>query len=212
MNKSAAMPGYTSAFDKSKQLESNILPANRDYMPFYDMPKFLHPTRSKISINDVSIQMIYSDQIPNSAIKPFLRSENIINEILRFSLSSLLSFLIDIGLFSLIFRLLSTSTAPMALLAATGLARVVSSGFNFTLNKNFVFKNSGSTRSQLMKYYLLCTLQMFCSWLILYGLSSLINEQLVLLKIITDTFLLMISFIVQRLFIFRRTIHFEKEK
>jgi dolichol-phosphate mannosyltransferase len=107
--------------------------------------------------------------------------------------------------------LLSSSTAPMALLVATGLSRVVSSGFNFTINKKFVFLIGGSTRLQLIKYYLLCTMQMLCSWLILYGLSSLINKHLVLLKIITDTFLFMISFIIQRLFIFKRSIHFEKE-
>lgn len=211
MNKSAAMPGYPSTLNKSKQPGLDALTVSGDQMPLLVMTRFLRRFKNKLCDDDVSIQMIYSDQKNSSPLKPFLRSENNFHEILRFGSSSFLSFLIDIGLFSLIFKLLDTASVPVALLIATGFARVISSGFNFTLNKKFVFFNKDSTQQQLIKYYFLCTLQMFFSWLILYGLSSLINGNPVLLKIITDTFLFMISYIMQRLFIFRRTKQYEKK-
>ena len=196
---------------KSKRSIWNTLPANGMLLPFVGRTGFLHPSGSRISDNEVSIQMIYSEQKNSSPDNPLLRPENNFLEILRFGSSSFLSFLFDIGLFSLILSLLSATAAPFALLIATGAARLISSGFNFTLNKNFVFINKGPTGYQLIKYYLLCSVLMFCSWLILYGLTSMINAKPVLLKIIGDMFLFLVSYIVQRFFIFRRTKLHEKK-
>ncbi len=137
-------------------------------------------------------------------------SVNLYSEILKCSLSSLVSSAIDIGLFAIFIQLLSKNSIPLVLLGATVFARLISSTINFSLNKKYVFGINGSAFTQLAKYYLLCIVQMAFSWLILYSLSLLILDHIVLLKIITDTFLFFISYMIQRLFIFRRNIINEK--
>lgn len=161
-------------------------------------------------MNELSKQILYIN--PNNlSQQKFLRLKaRIYKEMLKFSLSSLVSSVIDIGLFAIFIQLLSTNSIQMDLLCATVFARLISSTINFSLNKKYVFGIVGSTSMQLAKYYFLCVLQMAFSWLILSSLTLLIYDHIVLLKIITDTFLFFISYMVQRLFIFRRNIINEK--
>jgi dolichol-phosphate mannosyltransferase len=161
-------------------------------------------------MKEVAIQTVYIDQNRTSHFKPFMDSIRIYKEILKFSLSSIVCAVVDIGLFTLIFNLLSASAISWALFAATSIARLVSSTINFTLNKKVVFENKGATLTQATEYYLLCVVQMLSSWLILQGLTLLNNEHVVLLKIMTDGFLFFVSFFVQRTIIFRRHKYHEK--
>ena len=161
-------------------------------------------------IKEVAIQSVYIDQNSTSHCKAFLDSVRIFKEIIKFSLSSLFCSVIDIGLFTLIFTLLSANATSWSLFGATSMARLVSSVANFLINKKVVFESRDSTFTQATKYFMLCAVQMVFSWLILQGLTSLSNEHVVLLKIITDIFLFLISYLVQSIFIFGRHIYHEK--
>lgn len=164
--------------------------------------------KSNLPIREVASQSEYIDQNNTSYFKSFLDSVRSYREMIMFSLSALFCSVIDLGLFTLIFDLLSANAISWSLFAATSLARMVSSAVNFSINKEVVFESRASTSTQARKYFMLCAVQMLFSWLILQGLASLSNEDVVLLKIITDIFLFLISFLVQRIFIFgRRTSH-----
>jgi putative flippase GtrA len=176
----------------------------------FEMNMLFQAANSNMPMKEVAIQTVYIDQNRTSHFKPFMDSIRIYKEILKFSLSSIVCAVVDIGLFTLIFNLLSASAISWALFAATSIARLVSSTINFTLNKKVVFENKGATLTQATEYYLLCVVQMLSSWLILQGLTLLNNEHVVLLKIMTDGFLFFVSFFVQRTIIFRRHKYHEK--
>ncbi len=150
------------------------------------------------------------DQKRTSHFKPLQDSVRVYQEMIRFSLSSLFCAAIDVGLFTLIFNLLSTNAISWSLFGATSIARLISAVANFAINKEIVFESRASIAAQAKKYFLLCAIQMLFSWLILQGLTSLINEKVVLLKIMTDIFLFLTNFLVQRIFIFRRQSNYEK--
>jgi putative flippase GtrA len=171
---------------------------------------FVQAARSNLPIKEGAIPSVYKNQNSTSHFKSFLDSVWIYKEMIRFSLSSLFCSVIDIGLFTLIFNLLSANAISWSSFGATSLARLVSAAANYFINKKIVFENRDSTSTQAAKYFMLCAVQMVFSWLILQGLTSLSNEHVVLLKIITDVLLFLINFLVQRIFIFERHIYYEK--
>lgn len=176
----------------------------------FEMNMLFQAAKENMPMKEVAIQTVYIDQNRTSHFKPFMDSIRIYKEIFKFGLSSIFCAVVDIGLFTLIFNLLSASAISWALFAATSIARLVSSTINFTLNKKVVFENKGSISTQAVEYYLLCVIQMLLSWLILQGLTLLNNEHVVLLKMMTDWFLFFVSFFVQRIFIFGRHNHHEQ--
>jgi dolichol-phosphate mannosyltransferase len=176
----------------------------------FEMNMLFQAAKEDMPMKEVAIQTVYIDQNRTSHFKPFMDSIRIYKEILKFSLSSIVSAVVDIGLFALIFNLLSANAISWALFGATSIARLVSSTINFILNKKVVFEDKDSTLTQATEYYLLCIFQMLLSWLILKGLTSLNDEHVVLLKIMTDLFLFFVSFFIQRTFIFKRHTYHEK--
>ncbi len=168
----------------------------------FEMNMLFQAAKSNMPMKEVPIQTVYIDQNRTSHFRPLMDSIRIYKEILKFGLSSIVSAVVDVGLFTLIFSLLSANASAWALFSATSLARLVSSTINFTLNKQVVFENKESTLTQATEYYLLCIVQMLASWLILQGLVMLNDQHVVLLKIITDGFLFFVSFFVQRTVIF----------
>jgi len=176
----------------------------------FEMNMLMQAARSNITIEEVMIHTVYINRNKASHFNPLLDSIRIYREILKFSFSSILCSIIDIGLFSLMFWLLSSNNIPRPLLGATVIARMASSGINFTLNKRVVFRNSEAALYQVAKYYLLCGIQMLGSWLLLEGLTLLVPGYVVMLKIFVDTLLFFISFGIQRRFIFGRSVSHEK--
>lgn len=176
----------------------------------FEMNMLFEVAKSNMPMQEVTIQTVYIDQNRTSHFNPLMDSFRIYREILKFGLSSIVCAVVDIGLFSLIFNLLSSTAVSWALFAATVSARLVSATLNFTLNKRVVFESKGSLFTQAAEYYLLSVVQMLLSWLILQGLVMLNHEHVVLLKILTDMFLFFVSFFVQRMFIFGRQKHHEQ--
>lgn len=176
----------------------------------FEMNMLFRAARSNMPMAEVAIQTVYIDQNRASHFRPIMDSIRIYKEIVKFGLASVVSAVVDIGLFTLIFNLLSANAISWALLSATSIARLVSSTINFTLNKKVVFENKDKALTQATEYYLLCIVQMLASWLILQGLVLLNDGHVVLWKIITDGFLFLVSFFVQRTVIFRRHPYHEK--
>jgi glycosyltransferase involved in cell wall biosynthesis len=183
----------------------NFLELPGDHYEF-EMNMLMHASRTNIPIEEVEIQTVYINQNRASHFNPLLDSARIYKEIIKFSLSSLSCSAIDIGLFSLAYWLLSAGGVSRPLLGATVFARMISSSVNFTLNKKIVFQNKASVATQAVKYYLLCGMQMLCSWLLLEGFTLAGLGNVVLLKVLADTILFFISFAIQQVFIFRRKI------
>jgi len=114
--------------------------------------------------------------------------------------SSLLSAVVDITFFMLL------TQVGNSIFSATAIARVISGVFNFSLNKIWVFdkKDSHNTRNESLRYLTLFIMQMIFSGVLTDGLSTVLTFQngLLVSKILTDCFLFITNFIVQRFWIF----------
>ena len=127
----------------------------------------------------------------------------------RYLVSSILSFLLDNGLYRVLFSALQGSVAahlvsPLAQVAA----RVVSSLFNFTLNDRWVFENKGEHGKALVKYYCLCIPQTLISMLCLTALVSSLRITApwlaTFVKILVETVLFFVSYFIQKKWVFRK--------
>ncbi len=172
----------------------------------FEMNMLIQVGKSNIPIKEVAIQTVYIDENSASHFNPLVDSVRIYKQILKFGFSSLISSLIDIGLFTVVFWLFSAYQIPRPLLGATGIARIVSSTINFILNKKIVFRSKEAGLYPAVKYYSLSVIQMLLSWILLEGFTWLGLKHVVILKVIADTILFLISFIIQRVFVFERKI------
>ena len=122
---------------------------------------------------------------------------------LKYSASSVICFLLDYGLFTLLNAVLLRGMADGAReLAATYGARIVSAVVNYLLNRNVVFGSKGKAGRAFIRYVILAVIIMLLSasgtWLLgLTGMSSTIA------KLIVDTLLYFVSYRVQQQWVFK---------
>lgn len=126
----------------------------------------------------------------------------------RFAAASVLSFALDIGLFSLLFYRAFPADAPARLLLSVALARAVSLLFNYSANRYFVFGDARADRAfdgkAFAAYLLLAAALMAASWaLMALGHALLPAASVAVLKAVVDFFLFLASYAVQRTFVFR---------
>ena len=87
---------------------------------------------------------------------------------------------------------------------ATVIARIFSSYFNFTINKNFVFNGEKSIRKTIIKYYSLAIVQMILSAILVSAVWHIIFGSETIIKIVVDTILFFVSYQIQRRWVFRK--------
>jgi glycosyltransferase involved in cell wall biosynthesis len=113
----------------------------------YEMNMLLEAVKCQIPFVEVPIETIYYDDNRGSHFNVFSDSVRIYRQIFVFALSGCCSACIDIGLFFL----LSHTFLAQQLFWANVLARIVSGGFNFSVNQRLVFKRDGSVKSAGIK-------------------------------------------------------------
>jgi putative flippase GtrA len=184
----------------------------------YEMNMLITANEYDIPVEEFPIKTIYLEENESSHFNPFLDSIRIYKVFVKFMLSSLSSFLIDIALFSLlgiilrpwipenvtVFRNFLFGGSLLTLLR-TVLSRLVSSLYNFFMNKKQVFKNDSDSPVIVVKYYVLCAIQLLLSWLLVDHLLSFIAYRTIR-KCIIDTLLFAISFQIQREWVFKKNI------
>lgn len=164
------------------EYETNMLIACKEY---------------NIKIEEVEIETIYLNSNANSHFNPLIDSIMIYRLFTKYFVASFSSFILDIILFA---SVLGSLTINTKILAATILARIISSIYNYIINANLIFKDM-SIKS-LSKYYILVVIQMFTSGCFVTYLFSLLNISVLFIKIIVDLFLWVINIVVQRKFVF----------
>ncbi|MBR6229793.1 MAG: glycosyltransferase, partial [Eubacterium sp.] len=133
----------------------------------YEMNMLLEAKDRKIPIEEFPIRTIYIEKNARSHFNPFRDSIRIYKVFVKFLLSSFSSFLIDI----LVYWLLGYLLRPLIpeetmifgisvlILTRTVLARLISSIYNFLMNKTLVFRNQSRSPSVAVKYYILVIVQ-----------------------------------------------------
>ncbi len=180
----------------------------------YEMNMLIEAREHMIPVQEFPIETIYLEENESSHFNPFLDSIRIYKVFLKFLLSSLSSFLIDIALFSLLGIILRPWIpeniiifkgfifgGSLLTLLRTVISRLASSLFNFFMNKKQVFKNDSHSPVIVVRYYILCIIQLILSWLLVEHFLGFITYRTIR-KCIIDTLLFAVSFQIQREWVF----------
>lgn len=179
----------------------------------YEMNMLLELHSAGIPFIEKEIETVYEDQNKGSHFHVFRDSLLIYGFIFKFILSSLISFLVDIAAFYLLHRFVFIFLNGAAqILASTLSARLVSSFFNFNLNRKHVFKKEKNYKQSLLRYFILAALILLLSAGCVSILALLFKAEKsfarTLIKTVVDTVLFIMSYRVQRNWVFKE----EKEK
>ena len=179
----------------------------------YETNMLLAMKRLSIPFDEVKIRTVYIEENKSSHFHPIRDSWRIYKLILvhffKYTIVSLLSALIDNGIFAMLSGMLNSTLTGMALtMASTVGARVVSSLFNFFMNKKVVFDSKVSTSKALLRYYGLAIPQMAAQVLLTQGVYALLNIPdaatgiRTLIYAIVMTALYILSFMIQQRWVF----------
>jgi putative flippase GtrA len=144
----------------------------------------------------IPIATVYEAGNASSHFNPLLDSLRIYFVFLRFLVSSMLTAVIDIVVFSIAFRL------GGSILAGAAVGRLVGGTFNFVVNERIVFKSEGPFWFELTKYAALVVSLMAISYQLILGFVENFDVNVYVAKISVETFLFLVSFTVQRVLVF----------
>ncbi len=126
---------------------------------------------------------------------------------LRYSASSVICFLLDYGLFTLLNAVLLRGMADgLRELIATYGARIVSAAVNFLLNRNIVFRDASDPRGAAVRYTVLAVAQAAVSAVLVYAVRRLTGSSQLMetaIKIPVDVGLFLASYQIQKRWVFK---------
>ena len=180
------------------EYETNMLLAMKDY---------------GIAFDEVKIRTVYIEENKSShfhAIKDSWRIYKLIlKHFFRYTISAIVSAVVDNGISMLLNALLHTLISGAALTAVTTLgARAVSSLLNFFMNHKLVFESKVPTGKAMARYYMLALPQLLAQFLLTQGVFSLfgIQDHQVLLRgviyALVMTVLYFVSYAIQQRWVF----------
>lgn len=148
----------------------------------YETNMLLEMKTQAIAFDEVKIRTVYIEDNKSShfhAIKDSWRIYKLIlAHFFRYTLVSLLSAAVDEAAFLLLGAVLQGPLSGLALTAAsTAGARILSSLFNFFMNKSVVFNSGVSTGKALFRYYALAIPMLLAQLGLTHGLYALLGIQ-----------------------------------
>lgn len=188
----------------------------------YETNMLLAMKDNGIPFDEVKIRTVYIEENKSSHFHPIRDSWRIYKLILahffRYTAVSLISAVIDNGVYAILASLLHNPLFGFALTAAcTAGARVVSSLFNFFMNKKVVFKTNTPTGKAMLRYYALAIPQLFAQAFLTQGVYWLLHIPdnatglRTLIYAVVMAVLYIISFVIQQRWVFAAEKR-EKEK
>ncbi|MGN0328989.1 MAG: glycosyltransferase [Lachnospira sp.] len=181
----------------------------------YETNMLLEFKRKGIPFDEVSIETVYIEENASTHFNPIKDSIKIYKVILKYvfkktawkyTLSSLASWVIDNVLFNIFEFIFAAMALSLRLLLCTGIARVLSSIFNFAVNRKIVFKSDKNVKTTIVKYYILWACQLMASYGLVYLVSDVLSLGYVLIavaKIVIDLGLFVISYNIQKKWVFK---------
>ena len=177
----------------------------------YEMNVLLFLAKEGVPMEEVPIETVYINDNAESHFDTVKDSYRIYKQILKFSASSLVSFLADFLLYSFFFLITG------GLFVSNFLARVISLHINFFLNKTMVFSTDGEkediaeskkrmenarVQEDYLSYLGLAAFIFLINSFILSGIVGSLGMNPYLAKILTEGLLFCLSYFVQKKWIF----------
>lgn len=164
----------------------------------FEMNMLLEAAREGIAFFEVPIETVYINDNKSSHFKPVRDSLRIYRDIIKFSCSSLLSFLVDYSWYSAV--LFFSGNVRFANISA----RSVSSVLNFILNKKVVFKNKDNIFFSAAKYFLLAFVILTVNTELLELMVKKLKINGYIAKIAIEMLMFLFSWTMQRCFVFKK--------
>ncbi len=155
-----------------------------------------------IKISEVLIKTVYIEKNKTSHFNPIKDSLSIYKMFAKYIFSAISSFLIDIILFKFMLIILNKWNITNQIIISTIIARIISAICNYKLNGKVVFKNI--EKKSFIKYVILVIVQMFMSAFLVEYINNVIKINPVIIKIVVDSVIFVVNFIIQREFVFKK--------
>ena len=162
----------------------------------YEMNIILFAPKLGIKIHEIEIETIYIENNSGSHFNTIKDSFRIYKEIFKFSLSSLISFVIDYILYTVL--VITTYNITLSNIVA----RIVSATFNYNINRKVAFKSIKKVPITLIEYAILAIVILVINTIILNIFVNILFINEFLAKVITEILLFFFSWIIQKKIIF----------
>jgi len=179
----------------------------------YETNMLLAAKEYAVALDEVKIRTVYIEENKSSHFRAVRDSWRIYKLIFahffKYTLSSLLSAVLDEGLFFLLSHLFQNTLTGFVLTALpAAIARLASSQMNFFMNKRIVFKSKDSTAKSMLRYYMLAVPIALLQIVLTHGVYMLFdigNSQTglrTLIHAVVMTVLFIASFLIQQRWVF----------
>ena len=182
----------------------------------YEMNMLIQASSQKIPMKAITIETIYHEENKGTHFHPIRDSWRIYKLLLgsffRYSAASIISFLVDYAVLSLIMFWVFKDEPDIMLLGipfsfkalvATPIARLCSAPLNFLLNKNFVFQTKNAPGA-VGRYIILAVCALVVTTLVFGFLDHYVHTAFlhILLKIVIDVAMYVINYRIQKAWVF----------
>lgn len=116
---------------------------------------------------------------------------------IKYIFFAITSFLLDICLFKIIYIVSNN------IIIASYLARLVSSVYNYLVNKKIVFSYNKKRDNSFIKYFILAVLNVTLSGVLVTFVYDKMSFDVTLIKISIDTLIFVINYFIQKILIFK---------
>lgn len=170
----------------------------------FETNMLLDTKENNIRIIEVPINTIYIEGNTSSHFHPIRDSLRIYALFFKFIISSGSSSLIDIFLFWAFSTIMLHTgfSGKWYIMAATVMARIISSVYNFVVNYKVVFKSNKKKREAVVKYFVLAACIMIASGVLVTFFTRVTGGNRIVVKVIVDCLLFIVSFFAQREFVY----------
>lgn len=194
------IPNYLALSGERFEYETNIL---------------IEALRRRTKIHEIKIQTVYVNNNRETHFRPLADSAAIYGLIFtgffRYIAASMSAFFVDYSVYCVLVSLLCRLPPASKIWIAAVCARMLSSLYNYIVNKTAVFKNTDKQNKTLAKYYMLCVMQTGCSAFFTWMLCSQTGISETAAKLVVDTMLFCISFQIQKNWVFKEKLCPQKE-
>lgn len=163
----------------------------------FELEMLIHCKRRGIRITEVPIQTVYEADNRSSHFNPIMDSIRVYLLLFRFTMTSLLSAIVDTGVFWLFFR------ATASILGSQIAARTVSVGVNYLTVRAAVFQTRQSHTATFPKYLLLVLVSGAVSYGLIRLFVGILGVPVIVAKVLAETIVFFANFAIQRDLIFR---------
>ena len=173
----------------------------------YETNMLLQMKRMGIGFVEQPIETVYDKEEYSSHYNALKDSWRIFKVMFKFLLSSGAASVIDTLVFYLLMRLFGARWGAYAITISMVIARVISSFVNFNANKSLVFRSKGRYKRAMLRYYILCVVQLGVNAALTNGLAALLASVIghplsagltTLVQVVVMTSLFFISYPIQR--------------